>query len=55
VSVRDVCARLEAAGVVDYEKASVRKALHDGSRSAVRRYKRVGWGLYELHEATEAP
>ena len=47
VRVRDVCEQLEAAGVRGYEKASVRKTLHDGSRGEDRRFSRVGWGLYE--------
>lgn len=44
--VRDVCDGLEALGYGPFDKAAVRKTLHDGSRARVPRYVRVGWGLY---------
>ena len=34
-------------GVGPFDKASVRKTLHDGSRGASPLYRRIGWGLYE--------
>ena len=45
--VRDVCAALEERGLEPFDKAAIRKTLHDGSRAIRPRYRRVGWGLYE--------
>jgi hypothetical protein len=51
--VRDVCAALVELGFEPLHPDSVRKTLHDGSRSAKPRFRRVGWGLYE-NAVTEA-
>jgi hypothetical protein len=45
--VRDVCVALAELGFERLHPDSVRKTLHDGSRSAKPRFRRVGWGLYE--------
>ena len=45
--VRDVCAELAERGIGPFDKASVRKTLHNGSRSEIPRFRRAGWGLYE--------
>lgn len=55
VRVREVCAALDAAGVSGYNKASVRKTLHDESFQPTPRYRRVGWGLYESIAASPSP
>jgi hypothetical protein len=47
IRVREVCAAVVAQGAGPFDKASVRKTLHDGSRGESRRFSRVGWGLYE--------
>ena len=51
VRVRDVCARLEAQGLGSFDRASVRKSLHDGSQGECPRFQRTGWGLYEARGA----
>ena len=54
VRVRDVCDGLEALGVAPFDKAAVRKTLHDGARAPVPRYARLGWGLYaSVRQAVE--
>ena len=40
-------AELVAGNVGPFDKASVRKTLHDGSRGQKPRFRRIGWGLYE--------
>jgi len=47
VRVRDVCVALTELGFEPLQPHAVRKTLHDGSRSAKPRFRRVGWGLYE--------
>ena len=47
VRVRDICEALVKQGLPSFDKASVRKTLHDGSRGRNPRFRRVGWGLYE--------
>ena len=52
VRVKDVCTALEGQGVGSFDKAAVRKTLHDGTRSAVPRFRRIGWGVYETASPT---
>jgi hypothetical protein len=52
VRVREVCEALEAQGVGSFDKAAVRKTLHDGTRATVPRFRRIGWGLYETAAMT---
>ena len=44
--VRDVVSALAELTDMCHDPASVRKALHDGTRADVPRFHRVGWGLY---------
>ncbi len=52
VRVREVCAALEAQGVGSFDKAAVRKTLHDGTRATIPRFRRIGWGFYETASTT---
>lgn len=55
VRVREVCVALTAQGVGSFDKAAVRKTLHDGARATVPRFRRIGWGLYETVSTTSEP
>jgi hypothetical protein len=45
--VSDICAELAVRRIGPFDKGSVRKTLHEGSRGATPRFRRIGWGLYE--------
>ncbi len=53
IRVNEICAALEERGVTPFEKASIRKTLHDGSRAKHPRYRRTGWGLYQYARVHE--
>ena len=50
IRVRDVCQAIEQLGIGPFDKASVRKTLHEGTRGTEPRFRRIAWGLYEPAE-----